>query len=472
MSNSISLNASSLFEKRWAALAVLCTAQFMVIMDTSIIGVALPAIQSALNYTPSNLQWIFNAYVIVLGGMLLLGGKLSDIYGPKNIFMWGFTILTVASVLTGLAWSETSMNVGRALQGLGSALIAPAALNMLMSIFTDPRELGKAFGFWGASAAAGGSAGVFLGGVLTEYLSWRWVFLINVPLGVIVMLFGASLLANGSRLRGKIDYLGAILVTAATMLIVYTLVMVEHNGWVSPTTLGLFATSIILLIVFIVIQKKSQAPLLPLAIFKAPNLSAANLVMALMAGAWIPMWFYLNLYLQQTLGYSAFWSGVALLPMTIAIMILMVGLSGRLIEQFGLKTNLVVGLIALSASLLWFSTVSADGNFLHDVLGASLLGAIGMSLAYIPGTMAAMSGAKPEESGLASGLVNTTYQVGSAIGLAIVVAVAIAVTNGLAAGDPISTHALTEGFQAAFQTAAVIGGLGTVVALFGIKTGK
>ncbi len=472
MSNSMSLNTSSLYEKRWAALAVLCTAQFMVIMDTSIIGVALPAIQSALNYTPSGLQWIFNAYVIVLGGMLLLGGKLSDLYGSKNVFLWGFGVLTLASLLTGMAWSETSMNVGRALQGLGSALIAPAALNLLMSIFTDPKELGKAFGFWGASAAAGGSAGVFLGGVLTEYMSWRWVFFINIPLGILVMLFGISLLTNGSKLRGKIDYLSALLVTAATMLIVYTLVMVEHNGWTSPTTVALFAIALVLLILFIVIQKHSKYPLLPLSIFKAPNLSAANLVMALMAGAWIPMWFYLNLYLQQTLGYTAFWSGVALLPMTIAIMILMVGVSGKMIERFGMKNNLVAGLSVLTASLVWFSTVSVDGNFLVDVLGASLLGAVGMSLAYIPGTMAAMSGAKPEETGLASGLVNTTYQVGSAIGLAIVVAVAIAITNGLAPDGEVTTESLTAGFQGAFRTAAVIGVLGTLVALVGIKSGK
>ncbi|MEQ8535788.1 MAG: MFS transporter, partial [Imperialibacter sp.] len=208
MSDTTTIKTSELKVNRWAALAILCTAQFMVIMDTSIIGVALPAIQEALNYTPSELSWIFNAYVIIFGGVLLLGGKLSDLHGPKKVFLWGFAVLTAASLLTGLAWSETSMNIGRAMQGLGAALIAPSALSLLMTIFTDPKELAKAFGFWGASAAAGGSAGVFLGGVLTDYASWRWTFYINIPMGIFVMIAGAMLLVSGNRRKGKIDYMG------------------------------------------------------------------------------------------------------------------------------------------------------------------------------------------------------------------------------------------------------------------------
>ena len=256
------------------------------------------------------------------------------------------------------------------------------------------------------------------------------------------------------------------------MVLVYALVMVDKNAWTSPTTLGLLGISLLLFIVFIVLQRKLKSPLLPLSIFKVPNLSVGNIVMALMAGAWIPLWFYLNLYLQQTLGYSAFYSGLALLPMTITIMVLMVGLTGKLIAKFGYKLTLITGLVALTASLIWFSFVPVLGNFLTHVLGASLLGAIGMSLAYIPGTMAAMSGAKPEEAGLASGLVSTTYQVGSAIGLAIAVAIAIATTNGFASGASASTEALNAGFQSAFRAAAVISGLGVVIAFLGIKQFK
>lgn len=472
MSKTLTIDAPNIYPMRWSALAVLCAAQFMVIMDTSIIGVALPAIQNDLNYAPSGLQWIFNAYVIIFGGVLLLGGKLSDLYGPKNIFMWGFGILTVASLLTGFAWSEMSMNIGRGLQGLGAALIAPSALTLLMTIFSDPKELAKAFGFWGASAAAGGSAGVFLGGLLTQYLSWRWTFFINIPLGLIVMIAGASLLVAGRKQKGAIDYIGAILVTAATMVTVYTLVMVDKNGWTSGATLILFAIALALFIAFVTVQHKSSAPLLPLSIFKVPNLSSGNIVMALMAGAWIPLWFYLNLYLQQSLHYSAFASGLALLPMTFAIMVLMVGVTGKLIAKFGYKLNLILGLLSLTASLVWFSFVPENGDFLTHVLGASLLGAIGMSLAYIPGTMAAMSGAKPEEAGVASGLVNTTYQVGSAIGLAIAVAIAISTTSNLSASGVEQQVALNTGFQTAFRAAAFISGLSVVIAALGIKQFK
>lgn len=463
------LYQTNIQSNKWLALAILCTAQFMVIMDTSIIGVALPAIQKSLNYTPSELQWIFNAYVIVFGGILLLGGKLSDLFGPKKIFMWGFSILTIASLLTGLSWSETSMNLGRAAQGLGAALIAPSALTLLMTIFTDPKELGKAFGFWGAAAAAGGSAGVFLGGLLTEYLSWRWTFFINIPLGIIVMIAGLSLLVKGNQLKNRIDYLGSILITLAITLLVYTLIMVEKNGWTSTATLLLFGLTFLLFLVFVLVQKKSKFPILPLSIFKVPNLTAGNIIMLLMAGSWIPLWFYLNLYLQQTLEYSAFNSGLALLPMTIAIMILMVGVTGKLISKFGFKTTLVTGLLALTGSLIWFSFVPVTGNFLSHVLGASLLGAVGMSLAYIPGTMASMSGAKPEETGLASGLANTTYQVGSAIGLAIVVVLAVSTTNQEITHGLTNKEALNIGFQAAFKAAAVISGISVLVAIFGIK---
>lgn len=457
------------YSKRWSALFLLCAAEFIVIMDTSIIGVALPAIQADLGYSQSGLQWIFNAYVILFGGFLLLGGRLSDLFGPRKVFMWGFAVLSAASLLAGVAWSESALNTGRALQGLGSALIAPAALTLVLSKFADPKELNKALGFWGASAAAGGSAGVFLGGAITEWLSWHWVFLINIPIGIVVLLLSKNLLFKGNTQKGKVDIAGAVLATAALVLAVYAIVSAEGSGWNSLQTIGLLALSLVLFMIFFVIQKHKNEPLVPLSIFRVPNLSSGNLVMALLAAAWIPLWFFLNLYLQQTLNYSAFNSGLALLPMTIAIMLLMVGVTGKLVARFGFKTNLIAGLIALTLSLLLFSIIPPNGTFLVNVLPASLLGALGMSLAYIPGTIASMSGAKPEETGLASGLVNTSYQVGSALGLAIVVAISAAKTNTVKAAGATDITALNEGFQTAFFSAAVVCAIAVLIAAFFIK---
>lgn len=460
------------YSKRWAALFLLCTAQFIVIMDTSIIGVALPAIKEDLGYSQSGLQWIFNAYVIVFGGFLLLGGRLSDLFGARKIFMWGFGILTGASLLAGVAWSEAALNVSRALQGLGSALIAPAALALVMSKFTDPKELNKAFGFWGASAAAGGSAGVFFGGVITEWLSWHWVFLINIPVGLIVLFLSQRLLFKGATKKGKVDVAGAILATTALVLMVYTIVSAENAGWQSLQTIGLLSLSLVLFIIFFIVQKKKREPLVPMGIFKVPNLSPGNLVMALLAGAWIPLWFFLNLYLQQTLNYSAFHSGLALLPMTVAIMILMVGVTGKLVARFGFKSNIIAGLIALAGSLFLFSNIPSDGSFVVNVLPASLLAALGMSLTYIPGTIASMSGAKPEETGLASGLVNTSYQVGSALGLAIIVAISAIKNNSVKISGATNTEALNASFQTAFFSAGIVCIVAAVIASVSIKTFK
>ncbi|MFD0678446.1 MULTISPECIES: MFS transporter [unclassified Paenibacillus] len=297
--------------RRWSALALLCLANFMVIMDTSIIGVALPAIKEALGYTQASLQWVFNAYVIFFGGFLLLGGRLSDLFGQRRIFMLGFLILTVASLLAGVAWNEGSLNVGRALQGFGSALIAPAALTIVMILFNgNPKELGKALGFWGASAAAGGTAGVFLGGIITEWLSWQWTFLINVPVGLIVLLMSSGLLSAGVRRKGTVDMTGALSVTGALVMAVYGIVTAEHNGWSSSTTVWFLGISVVLFILFLITQSIKKEPLVPLRIFSVPNLFAGNLALIALSGAWIPLWFFLNLYLQQVLKYSAFAGGL------------------------------------------------------------------------------------------------------------------------------------------------------------------
>jgi len=464
--------AEKMYEKRWVSLALLCTAQFMVIMDTSIIGVALPAIKRDLGYTQGGLQWIFNAYVVLFGGLLLLGGRLSDLFGARKLFTWGFAVLAAASLLAGAAWSPESLNAGRALQGLGSALIAPAAMTLLMTTFTDPKELGKAFGFWGASAAAGGSAGVFLGGLITEWMDWRWVFYINIPVALVVLALSKKYLLPGKRAYGKIDWTGAVLVTASLILLVYAIVSAESAGWGSVQTISMMGISVLIFSAFIYSQRRRNEPLLPLHIFKATNLSAGNIVMALMAAAWIPLWFFLNLYLQQILNLNAFKSGLALLPMTVTIMVVMVGFTGKLVARFGFKANLLAGLVFLTVSSLVFSTVTADGSFLSGVLPASLMGALGMSLAYIPATMAAISGVKPQEAGLASGIVNTSYQVGSAIGLAIIAVIAVSVSGDAMSKGVAEPVALNNGFQAAFICAAVLSGIGVLYAAVKVKQPK
>jgi EmrB/QacA subfamily drug resistance transporter len=451
---------------RWKALALLCAAQFIVILDTSIIGVALPAIQADLGFTDDGLSWIFNAYVIAFGGLLLLGGKLADVFGARRIFLTGFGILTASSLVAGLADSQTMLLVGRALQGVGAALIAPAALSILMRLFgARPAELGRAFGFWGASAAAGGTAGVFLGGVITEWMSWTWTFLVNVPLGLAVLAIGPTVLRAVAGTRGKIGVIDSALATAAIVAAVYGIVTAEQVGWFVPQTLGLLGSALGLLAVFLIIQAKSRDPLLPLRLFRAPGLAAGNLVMTLLGAAWIPLWFFLNLYLQSVLNLSAFGSGLALLPMTLVIMVFMVKLTGPLIGRFVVKPVMLTGLIALSGALGLLSMIPADGSYLASVLPASLIAALGMSLAYIPATMTGMGGAAPEDTGLASGLINTTSQVGSALGLAVMVSIA----STQVSGAPHEAIDALSGYRAAFLGAAIVGLLAGAVALIFVR---
>jgi len=448
--------------RRWLGLAAIATAQFIVIMDTSIIGVALPQMQADLGFSQENLSWVFNAYVVAFGGLLLLGGKLSDLLGARKVFSAGWVILIIGSLTAGLAGNVGTELVGRAVQGAGAALIAPAALTMLMMLFgRNPRELTKAFALYGAAAPAGGTAGVFLGGLITEYASWEWVFYINIPIALIILALTPSLMPPGkAAARSKIDLLGAITVTAGLAALVYAIVEAPVVGWGSAQTWLILAGAAVLLGGFLWLQAKRRDPLVRLGIFRTPNLGAANLAQLLLGGAWIPMWFFLNLYLQQVLGYSAFPSGAALLPMTTIVMIGMVVLAPRAIARFGPKNMTVVGLALLAAGMFWLSFARPDGSFAADVLPASLLAALGMSLAFIPTLGTAISAARPEEGGLASGIVNTSYQIGSAIGLAVMTAIAAAYgANTL--GDPV---ALTNGFSAAFIGAAVVALLGAAAA--------
>ncbi|WJJ14321.1 MFS transporter (plasmid) [Prescottella equi] len=454
---------------RWWGLALIAMAQFMVIMDTSIIGVALPHMQADLGFTQTNLSWVFNAYVIALGGLLLLGGRLSDLYGPRRMFATGWVILGIGSLVAGFAGNVGVELTGRVLQGVGSALIAPAALTLLMMLFgSNPRELTKAMAFYGAAAPAGGTAGVFLGGMITEFISWQWVFFVNVPIAIIALIATGRLMPGGRMGgRGSVDLFGALTVTLGLAAVVLGIVRAEALGWGAGETWIAIAIGLALLITFFFSQKMKREPLMRLSIFRSPNLASANMAQLLLGAAWIPMWFFLNLYLQQVLGFTAFPAGAALLPMTILTMIGMIALAPRIIAAVGPKVPIVLGLLVLAVGLGWMSFIRPDGNYWVDAFGPSLLVAFGQVLAFIPSLQTAISSAPPEDGGLASGIVNTSYQVGSALGLAVVTAVAA----GYGASQLDNPAALTNGFSAAFIGAGIFALVGAVLALTTFRTG-
>jgi EmrB/QacA subfamily drug resistance transporter len=447
--------------RRWSALAVIALAQFMVIMDTSIIGVALPEIQADLGFSPEDLSWVFNAYVVAFGGLLLLGGRLSDLFGAKRIFTVGWSILAVGSLAAGLAGTTGVEIAARAAQGAGAALIAPSALTLLMMLFgNNPKELTKAFAIYGAAAPAGGTAGVFLGGVITEWVSWPWVFYVNIPIALLVLALTPGLMPGAATRRGSIDIAGALTATAGLALTVFGIVRAPQEGWGSAATLLVIVGGLGLLGLFVALQGSRREPLMRLSILRTTNLAAANLAQLLLGAAWIPMWFFLNLYLQQVLGFGAFEGGAALLPMTVAIMALMVLVAPRIMTRFGFKAPIVGGMLLLAAGMAALSLVRPDGSFVVDVLPASLVAAAGMALAFIPSLGTAIASAKPEEGGLASGIVNTSYQVGSALGLAAMTAVATS-QGADRIGD---VAALTDGYSAAFLGAAGIAAAGALLA--------
>jgi EmrB/QacA subfamily drug resistance transporter len=453
--------------RRWRALVVLAGAQFMVIMDTSIIGVALPDMQRALGFSQGGLQWVFNAYVVAFGGLLLLGGRLSDLLGARRVFALGWLAMIAGSVVAAAANGPALEVTGRAVQGVGAALIAPAAMTLLMVLFAgQPNELPKAMAFYGAAAPAGGTAGVFLGGVITQWLSWPYVFIIYIPIGLLSLLLIPVLLPAVPGRKAGLDLAGAIAVTGGLALAVYAIVQAPQRGWGAGVTIVQLAGAVVLLAAFVLIQRLVRRPLMPLSVWRTPNLAGANVAMTLLGAAWIPMWYFLNLYLQQVLGYGAFPSGAALVPMTALMMVLMVGVTGRLIARFGTKPLIVTGLVVLAAGLGVLSTIHAHGSFVADVLPGSLICAVGMALVFIPATMAAIGAAPPEQGGLASGIVNTTYQVGSAVGLAAMTAIATSQGAGRLGDLP----ALTNGFQAAFVGAGIVALAGAILGLITLRT--
>ncbi|ROP37249.1 MFS transporter [Saccharothrix texasensis] len=452
--------------RRWWALVVLAAAQFMVIMDTSIIAVALPDMQRELGFTPGGLQWVFNAYAVALGGLLLLGGRLSDLWGARRVFAIGWITLIVGSVVAAAATGAGVEVLGRAVQGVGAALIAPAAMTLLMVLFAgQPNELPKAMAFYGAAAPAGGTAGVFLSGVITEWLSWPWVFIIYIPIGVLTLALTPKLLPVVPGRSGGLDVGGAIAVTGGLALVVYAIVQAPERGWASTATLVQLGAAAVLLVGFLLLQRAVRNPLMPLKVWRTPDLAAANVAMALLGAAWIPMWYFLNLYVQQVLGFDSFASGAALLPMTVLMTVLMTTASGRLIGRFGTKPLIVTGLAVLAAGLGLLATADPGGSFVVDVLPGSLISAVGMALVFIPATMAAIGGVAPDQGGLASGIINTTYQIGSALGLAAMTAVATS-QGADRLGDAV---ALTDGYSAAFTGAALVALVAALLAAFTLR---
>ncbi len=439
---------------RWLALYVLCLGDLMIVLDATIVNVALPTIRDDLGFSQASLAWVVNAYLLTFGGFLLLGGRLGDLFGHRRLFLIGITVFTFASLACGLATSQGMLIAARAVQGLGGAVVSAVALSLIMMLFTEPAERAKAMGFFGFVLSGGGTAGVLLGGVLTDLLDWNWIFLVNLPVGVAVFALGLRLLPADSaeRVKGRLDLGGAILVTAALMLAVYAIVNGNEVGWMTGQTLGLLAGAVALFTAFVVLEARVASPLVPLGVFRSRDLSTANVVGILMAGGMFAQFFFSALYLQQILGYSPLEVGLAYAPSTVLWGAASLLLSDRLVMRFGIKPPLVGGLAVMGVGVLLFARTPVDGSFLVDVLPASLLIGLGAGVAFNPLLLAAMSGVGPSEAGLASGIVNTSFMMGGALGLAALAAIATARTDGFA--DPTSLEALNSGYHAAFLVGA------------------
>jgi EmrB/QacA subfamily drug resistance transporter len=454
-----------------ATLLLSCLAQFMVILDVSVVNVALPAIRHGLRFSEVDLQWVVNAYTVTFAGFLLLGGRAADLLGRRRVFVAGLVLFAVASLAGGVANSQGLLIAARAVQGLGGAVIAPASLSILTTTFSEGAARNRAVGIWGAMGGAGGAAGVLLGGVLTDLLSWRWILFINVPIGLLAAFAAHRMIVEGrgaTRTR-NFDLPGALAATVGLSLLVLGIVRTDQTGWGDTSTLAVIAAGIALLLTFLVIEGRfASAPLMPLRIWASRTLSAANVVVLLVGGSSFGMWFFVSLYLQQVLGYSPIRAGLAFLPMTLCIVV-GATFASRVVARVGAKPLLVAGMISLTAGLALFARISPHGTYLSDVLVPSLLVAIGIGLAFVPATISAVAGVAPAEAGLASGLVNTSRLFGGALGLAILAAIATARTNSDLHHVGVTAHgALTSGFQLAFVVSAVFALVGGVVALVGL----
>jgi EmrB/QacA subfamily drug resistance transporter len=443
---------------RWAALIVLCTGMLMIVLDATVVNVALPSIQHDLGFSQSSLAWVVNAYLIAFGGLLLLAGRLGDLIGRKRIFILGLTVFTSGSLLCGLAQSQSMLIAARFVQGAGGAMTSSVILGMIVTMFRRPDERASAIGMYSFVASAGGSIGLLAGGVLTQAINWHWIFFVNVPIGIATGLFAASLLEadEGIGFEGGADLPGAVLLVSALMLAVYTIVGAGAHGWASQRTLGLGAAVVVLLTGFVVREARTSQPLVPLRIFRSRVVLGANLVQALMFAGMFGMFFLGALYLQRVLRYDALHVGLAFLPVAIAIGGLSVGISPRMIMRLGARETLLPGLVLIVGGLLLFTQVGVDEPYLSGVLPALLLLGVGAGLSFPALMTLAMSEVAPSDSGLGSGLVNTTQQVGGALGLAVIATLSTSRTDGLIARGVDTASALTGGYHVAFGIAAAL----------------
>jgi EmrB/QacA subfamily drug resistance transporter len=468
------MDSTAVRDRRWIALILLCVAQFVVVLDASIVNVALPSIQRDLHFSQEDLQWVVNAYVLMFGGFLLLGGRAADLLGRRRVFMVGLVVFSVASLAGGLATSQGVLIAARAVQGLGAAILSPAALSIVVTTFAEGADRNKALGVWGAVAGSGGAAGVLLGGILTDGLGWQWVLFVNLPIGIAAAAIAPTLLKESRRegVERNFDALGAITSTAGLVVLVYAVVKAVDNGWGSTTTLGLLAVSAVLLLAFTIIETRARQPLVPFRVFRIGSVAGANVTGLLTGAALFSMFFFISLYMQQILGFDALEAGLAYLPLAGSI-IVAAGVASQLVTRLGARPVLVGGLVLVAAGLIWFSQISVGGSYVADVLFPSLLAGWGLGFAFVPMTIASQAGIGASDAGLASGLINTAQQVGGALGLAVLATVANSTTHSAMAAAHGARSALptalTDGFGDAFLVGAGIALAAVVVAALTIR---
>jgi EmrB/QacA subfamily drug resistance transporter len=451
--------------RKWLALALLSVVQFMVVLDIAIVNVALPSIQVDLGFSQENLQWVISAYALVFGGFLLLGGRAADLLGRRRIFLAGLVVFTLASLFAGLAWSEASLISARAFQGLGAAVITPAALSILSTTFIEGRERNIALGVWGAVGGFGAAAGVLMGGILTDALSWEWIFFVNVPVGLVAFLLTPFLLKESRDASVKsFDALGAVLVTGGLSSLVYAITQAGQDGWLAGKTLAFFAAALVLLVGFVAWEMRHSEPLMRLGILRIKTVSGANVAGFILGTATFSLFLMLTLYMQQVLGYSPMKTGVAYLAVA-GTAIFTSAIAAQLVTRIGVKPALLIGMTSLTAGLVYFTQVSVGGSYLGDLLPGFLLIAVGLGFSFVPISIAALAGIQPAEAGLASGLINTSQQIGGALGIAALSTIATSRTEDAIAGGSSQAAALVSGFHGAFLTGVIMAGIGIAAAL-------